>query len=497
MNGLGSTFLEIHLPNPTTWFYQAVILGMALFFRFQRPWKLRNVDLLLLFLLVPPLLLLREGQGTQRQHEAIWRRQGMQVAELIETACVALSQPVAASPVGFAQIGAAELPPELGKKAAVQPQKTIFRAYLWLLIGSAVWLLRCLIDLALRKREPFVSNLSTGGLAWLALALFLVMSVWTFLPRVDAASQGESQSVVLEKSARFVSSLVEQHWTPSSARALQAALALTCHGLILLALFWIGMQHFGDAAAGMSAVVLYLLLPYTSYHLSDLEQAFPAAMIVLAVAAYRWPLVSGLLLGAASAVSFFPLALLPVWASFYFRRGLRRFLAFPALIALALGAGLWLDPDLQRGFAEALSRPEWQPWYYGEKPLAESLWAGLALHYAYRLPLFIGYLVLWIASIFFPAPKNLGHLIAWSLAILLGIQFWYADAGGAYVQWYLPLLVLLALKPTLLDRRPPEIEPDKDWLIRSARWLRRRLPSRRPGDEPAPIIKTLAQRKAG
>jgi len=51
------------------------------------------------------------------------------------------------------------------------------------------------------------------------------------------------------------------------------------------------------------------------------------------------------------------------------------------------------------------------------------------------------------------------------------IQFWYADQGGVYVLWYLPLLLLLVFRPNLADRRAPEINPDNDWLHRLRRAL--------------------------
>ena len=59
-----------------------------------------------------------------------------------------------------------------------------------------------------------------------------------------------------------------------------------------------------------------------------------------------------------------------------------------------------------------------------------------------------------IATAFWPTPKNLAHVIALSAAVLIGIQFWYAEQGGIYVLWYLPFLLVLVFRPNLLDRRP-------------------------------------------
>jgi hypothetical protein len=70
-------------------------------------------------------------------------------------------------------------------------------------------------------------------------------------------------------------------------------------------------------------------------------------------------------------------------------------------------------------------------------------------------------------------------------AVLLGIQFWYADRGGVYVLWYLPILLLVVFRPNLSDRRPPIPETDEDFVVRSIRTVRRltgRLMAR-----PAPV----------
>ena len=56
-------------------------------------------------------------------------------------------------------------------------------------------------------------------------------------------------------------------------------------------------------------------------------------------------------------------------------------------------------------------------------------------------------------------------------AILIGIQFWYADRGGVYVLWYLPFLILLVFRPNLSDRLPRTIDAETDWLNRLGRRL--------------------------
>jgi hypothetical protein len=42
--------------NPTTWFYLASLLSVAVFFKFNRVWSVRNFDLAGLILFAPGLL---------------------------------------------------------------------------------------------------------------------------------------------------------------------------------------------------------------------------------------------------------------------------------------------------------------------------------------------------------------------------------------------------------------------------------------------------------
>ena len=57
--------------------------------------------------------------------------------------------------------------------------------------------------------------------------------------------------------------------------------------------------------------------------------------------------------------------------------------------------------------------------------------------------------------------------------VLIGIQFWFADQGGVYLLWYLPLLLLLVFRPNLADREAVPLHPEADWLIRLRRHVGR------------------------
>src|SRR5262249_17239073 len=120
MTVFSSLFLQFQLPNAPTWFYLSLLLGVGLFFKFSRFLSIRNWDTITLFLLVPGLLLLIQAREVN---------------------------------YGYLE----------------------WYGYLWLLCGSAYFLLRCLLDLALVRRPHLTSNLNLGGLAWLACALFVCL----------------------------------------------------------------------------------------------------------------------------------------------------------------------------------------------------------------------------------------------------------------------------------------------------------------------------------
>src|SRR5262249_14452063 len=144
------------------------------------------------------------------------------------------------------------------------------------------------------------------------------------------------------------------------------------------------------------------------------------------------------------------------------------------LCLAAVGANLWADGELSRSWQSALSLADWQPWIE-PKPDVKGFWTGVRWAWAYRLPVAIAYLAFVATTVFWPSPKNLAHLLALSCAVLLGLQFWYADQGGVYLLWYLPLFLLLVFRPNLTDRQPPAIDPEPARLARLARWPGRRL----------------------
>jgi hypothetical protein len=464
MSVFASIFYDFNLPNATTWFYFSLLLAVALFFKFTRLLSVRNWDVLTLFLLVPGLLLIQEAHSLQAM------RMVRTVAAVGE-----MSVPGAS---GLAGVG-----PLLTGLALphVSPERLLWFGFLWLLCGSAYLLIRCLIDLTLVRRPALTPNLNPSGLLWLGVALFVCLTAVAL--RKPFGSQGAvgKRSAAVKEIQRLPEDLLNQEMAAGTSNGntefwVERTSAILCHLAIVTALAFIGWRHFQDAHAGMAAATFYLLLPYTAYHVEQVHHVLPTALLLWAVAAYKRPGAAGLLLGLAAGTGYFPAFLFPAWFSFYWRRGAARFAGFFALaggLCLAvIAAILWAEGDLAVRIQSTLSLSDWQPWIQ-PSPETTGFWTGVRWAWAYRMPVFVAYLAFVAATLFWPLPKNLAHLLALSAAVLIGIQFWFADQGGVYLLWYLPLLLLLVFRPNLADREALPLHPETDWLLRLRRQMGR------------------------
>jgi len=404
-----SIFLQFSLPNAVSWYYFSSILTVTLFFQFTRVFSVRNLDLLTLFLFAPGFLLLQEGLQT-------------------------LDDPAAA-------------------------RRLKYGGYGWLLAASLYWFVRAQLDL-MTFRRPLVSpNLTVPGLAFLACVLLVILGgvayhrssdPWEPVGKPPAAVTGVQASAT----TIVTQASVGQGHDPTDVKFyVERTLAVACHAAVVVGLFFVGWKIFGDLPTGVAAGMLYLLLPYTAYHIGQLHHVWPAALLLWAVFWYRRPTVAGALMGLAAGTTFFPLLLLPLWMHFYRPQGTGRFLAgfgLAWLLGLCGTLGVLATaghfPD---GVWQTLHLADWYPW---KTPVAESVWTGA--HWAYRVPVFAVYAGYVVTLFAWPPVRNLGQLIASSAGVLICIQFWFADRGGVYVLWYLPLLVLMVLRPNLAELRP-------------------------------------------
>ena len=435
-----SIFFEFHLPNSTTWFYFALLLSVALFYQFARPFSLRNWDLLALFVFVPGFLMLQEANQYT------------------------------------------------GDDPAIAAGERVY-GYAWLLAASAFWFVRCFLDLGAARRPVFRSNLAVPGLALFGIVLFVFLAAVAVRRPLDAWEPVGKQSATIEGVTEGATAVVttgqpvdaESHaflrnWTVRG-------LAMIGHAAVVVGLFFVGWRHYREVETGVAMAALYLLLPYTAFHISQLHHVLPAALTIWAIFAYRHPRVAGWLLGLAAGATFFPALLFPLWLHFYWRRGAWRFtVGFFSALAVSLAVTLsllWAAGFYPNGLSQQLHLADWQPW---KRPFAESLWQGV--HWAYRLPVFIVFAAFTFTSFFWPSVKTMAHVAAMSAAILIGVQFWYADRGGLYVLWYTPLLLLVVFRPTTSELEPPMPASGRGWGTRMAVGAFKRVWRQSPQNQP-------------
>ncbi|MEM9645630.1 MAG: hypothetical protein AAF989_11620, partial [Planctomycetota bacterium] len=223
-------------------------------------------------------------------------------------------------------------------------------------------------------------------------------------------------------------------------------LAIIAQGAIVIGIVMIGKRHFNNLAAGTGCALLYLLLPYTAQMTGRVDHAVPAALLLWAVLTYRRPMMAGTFMGLAAGLVYYPLFLLPLWFSFYWQRGARRFgvgvaaMLIILMLLLSFAGTESLIGHLQRMFG--LRMPTESPrgvWELGWNPV-------------WRFPVIMGFVILSIFFAVWPAQKNLGTLISCTAAVMVGAQFWHGYGGGLYIAWFLPLLLLTIFRPNLQDR---------------------------------------------
>ncbi len=428
---MSDILFQYHRVNPTTWFYFASLLTLALFFKFNRLWSIRNVDLLGLVLLAPGLLAVEYG----------------------------------------------------GYKANIADQQL---GFVWIFVVSALLLVRMLCDSMMVRRPMLEPNLTTGGLVFLggALLVFLLANVITTRPQRDdmagaaAADRIEARDATVDADqlARlgpgypllFVLPQISTqriffapdgadappepgesgrrvvHETTARVMAIVAQLAIVA-GMVV-----IGWRHFDNPRLGIAAAVLYLLLPYTATMTGRVDHVLPGALVLWAIAAYRRPFLAGTLVGLAIGTIYYPVFLLPLWCSFYWERGVRRFALGVATALAALVIALWFTSPDGTVFVGQLR--QMFGWIFPSDVSLEGFWALPAQDPVFRLPVLAAFVAMIATLAIWPAPKNLGTLMSCTAAVLLGSQFWKAHNGGLFMAWYLPVLLLVVFRPNLENR---------------------------------------------
>lgn len=399
--------------NPTTWAYISALMVVGIYFKFQRFWSVRNLDLVGLIAFSPGLLLIYHGLLKQ------W--------------------------------------PEL-----------IQAGYVWLFAVGLFFLIRLLLDPMMVRRPLLDPNLSAGGLAFTgaSMLIFLMANVVTCPQErlefelaqhetISMAAPGYAPFQVFSNVTDEKMVVAEQPFSDESRRltihaTTAHAAAILAHLAVLAGMVWIGFRLFDNLYTGVAAATLYLLTFYTSQLTSQVEHVAPAALLVWAIAAYRRPAVAGTLIGFAAGLIFYPLFLLPLWCGFYWRRGVVRFAlgataALAAMVVLLFFCSMDFNSFVaQLGHMFGVRNPFTAP--------LSGFWQNNESASFYRIPLVAAFVAMSIGLAIWPAHKNLGTLLSCTAAVMLATQFWHADHGGLCMCWFLPLLILTIFRPNLEDR---------------------------------------------
>ncbi len=473
---MGRILFQYHAVSPTTWAYLSTLLMIGLFFKFSRFWSVRNLDLLLLSMLAPGLLLVHVGQierhpviedttvdKTPLETDAMDARRSAG-GETDVAAVPALAFATPNEPVDPTVVIADDEDLRRRRVIEARGKRLEHAGYLWLFATGIVWLVRMMTDTRLTRRPLLSPNLSVGGMAFIGVALFVFLSgnVIYGTAVYNNTETGDSERAieyVNPMNVRMEQLLTFQQPPRGPGYALLNALphravktmAILSHLAIVLGLAFVAYRHFGSVVNGVGAATLYLMIPYTSQMTGRIEHCLPAALMTWAIFYYRRPLMAGLLMGAAVGCIYYPLFLLPLWWSFYWKRGAVRFLGGVAATLLVLAVLLPLAPgsgglvaDLQRMFG--VLRPAMDG--------LEGLWGEDIGGWApfYRLPVLVACAVFACSLWLWPAQKNLGTLISCSAAVMLCSQFWHGYGGGLFIAWYLPLTLMMIFRPNLEDR---------------------------------------------
>lgn len=474
-----SDFLPLYQKvDPTTWAYLSSLLMIGIFFKFSRFWSVRNLDIVLLILLAPGLIVAQKGIA-----ELI---RAKEFDKQVATASDTIPAPAAK------QLDTATLAPESPANRIpdrARGYRQVRLGFLLLLAISLVWLIRLLLDPTMVRRPLLEPNLSAGGMLFWCCCLFMFLSANVIVGRPET-TQLETDGAVLAGKLLQGKEITQEkqaerrhgpgywliHALPRIATrpflgvegqgeradiVTAKVIAILSQLAIVAGMIVIGYWHFDNIRMGIGAATLYLMLPYSAQMTGHVDHALPAALILWAVVFYRFPLYAGMLIGLGMGTSYFALYLLPLWISFYWQRGLGRFVMGVIISLVVLTGVLALASDSLESFWRHVQAMFGLYWPMAMTDLHGIWHQDLPGRWApeYRIPIFAVFVVLCSGFAVWPAQKNLGTLLSCSAAVMVATQFWQGfgsghggDGGGMFMAWYLPLTLLCVFRPNLEDR---------------------------------------------
>lgn len=459
----------------TIWAFASSLLMISLFFKFNRFWSVRNFDLLLIILLAPSLIMVHKGMTMSNQAAT-----DEQTTALLASQTLSADQPPAASRLAPAN----ESTVVAGQTEAVQAGRNLQRrGFVGLFIVGSIYLIRMLLDPLLVRRPLLDPNLSLGGLIFLGICLMfllfanivsskptpeelsMVKSTISMAKR-EAADEADTQYLrkrgpgyqmlflvavisVFSDVEQTDSSIAGQQVNIESYLLVLKTLAIISQSLIVAGLIFFAVQNFNSFYIGVGVASIYLMLPYTAIYTGHVEHALPSALMLWAVVCFRKPALAGILIGLATGASYYPLFLLPLWISFYWDRGMRRFTVWFLVTIFLCSLSLIFTSVSVGDFFQQLQKMFgfWQPLMEG----LEGIW-GLGWDRVWRLPLLIAFLIFSFSFAAWPTTKDIGILVAYSAAIMIAVQFWHGFGGGLFAAWYLPMMLLTIFRTNVSGR---------------------------------------------
>jgi len=466
---------------PTTWFYVSAIIILAVFFKFNRFWSVRNFDLVGLILLTPGLLLVA-GWNDTNGYIWLFCIQGLLVVRLILDSVMVrrplLEPNLSSEGLTFSCIFLvffliAALVVSRGEQIAVNTVRleqilTIRHIHDkvgmnpdTLSISQSEW------DNMPPGFRPFLVLTERANLAFAppshiqkeitgaTISESDPVAVASVIPLTSASSEDvpvimpTTGLITVEPTVPTLSTESASLHPELSLWLIILTLIIAGHLTIVFGFAYIGYRHFGRLQTGIACAALYLLHPYSTQMIGRLDHIIPAALLLVGVALYRRPLFSGLCIGIAAALVWYPLWLIPLWCAFYRHKGWIRFLTGAASALLAFVLLL------------CVSLPDWGT--FGEQLVhmagktafliftqPDGFWTPDGMFY--RMPILAAFVVVAIGLMFVPSHKHLATLLSGSALLMLGVQFFQLYQGGLYLSWYLPLLILTIFRPNLEDR---------------------------------------------
>jgi hypothetical protein len=373
-------------------------------------------------------------------------------------------------------------------------------AYAGILVVTLVFFLRCLLGARCKTKQVLKDNTSLKRAAVFVLVLACLLHVQTVYERpIDDSGlcsvNGAEYIIqtgklpygtacghigvygpllyvlhipanrIFQPDVNFDSQRGTFEWGPYEEFEMRGAqtIVLVFDLLAMLGLYCFGRKY-GDATTAVLLTLVFALCPYVigiggAGGLQWTSHIVGIAFVVFALVFISRPIVAGLILGLGSGMLYYPAFLFLLWFGYYVRAGSWReglkFLAGFATVGL-LCVAMILILIVPGGESEGLSplgafindTVHFQQFSegYGQSPF--SFW-GQYPDIAERGKPIAGaiYLLFCLLAGFIPGRMDMRRLVALTAAVLVGTQFTLSHGGGTYIGFYIAAFIIVLFGP--------------------------------------------------